>query len=401
MNQSGHDRLAFLAAEINENFDAVCAAEETMKTSWVEMVRRALATGAGLLDAQTDVKATYGHGHWTKWRNANCERVGERWSQVLMRLARNSKFVEQEIAKKTKSAGTAYLTLQGLDEMVAEKERAAKQAKWLSRAKRPKPGESVTWPGDTWELGNHLLHCGDARRCTEIWRASPGGVQWWDLLLTDPPYGDKRIKGMANNNISDWRAVWKNVNSNRGFVFHAGTEADKVMEGLKASGFEIKEHLVWRKPRGERGKRLHHLHEPILYVERSGTPSAWVKRKLQTSVLDYGLPGDERAEAEGHLTPKPVALLMQLIQAASKRGDPVIDPFAGSGSTLIACQRTGRNCSAIELDPFYCDVSIRRWQRLTGRHAILWMGEDDSAPHGSRFNDLAADPSLRPRHQPT
>lgn len=380
MNQSDHNRLAFLTAEINENHQASRGAEAAMRASWVESVERALATGDGLKEAKRLVV----HGEWMPWLKDNCPSIRKSWAEVYMRLALHRAYVEHRIQEIAEFPAAGILSVRGLDREITEMLQDTKQAK--RRVKAPRDGMTVTQPGDFWVLGSHNLTCADSRIATDDWPLVNYAYDA-ELMLTDPPYGDERINGMANNHVVDWRAVWMNIGCDRGFVFHAGTKAKQVIDGLEAAGFEIEDHLTWLKRVGNRGKRLLYRHEPLYYIERAGTSSRWVKNERLKSVLEFDVTTEERKEAEGHDTPKPVELLKLLIKAASKRGDAILDPFAGSGSTLIACEKTGRYCTAIELEPFFCDVIIRRWQKLTGRHAEL--GGD------IRYDDLVADPSLR------
>jgi site-specific DNA-methyltransferase (adenine-specific) len=107
-------------------------------------------------------------------------------------------------------------------------------------------------------------------------------------------------------------------------------------------------------------------HEPCLYGWIEGAAHRWYSDRAQTTVLEF----DRPTRSEEHPTMKPVALIACLINNSSRRGDTVLDVFGGSGSTLIACEQTGRRCLMMELDPGYCDVIIRRWEDFTGEKAM-------------------------------
>lgn len=112
--------------------------------------------------------------------------------------------------------------------------------------------------------------------------------------------------------------------------------------------------------------RLRWSHEPCLYGWKDGASHRWYSDRSQSTVLEF----DKPAQNSEHPTMKPVGLMAYLIQNSTRKGDVVLDVFGGSGSTLMACEQTGRKCLTMELDPHYCDVIIERWERATGDKAV-------------------------------
>ena len=110
----------------------------------------------------------------------------------------------------------------------------------------------------------------------------------------------------------------------------------------------------------------HWQHEPILYGWIEGESHSWYSDRKQTTILNFARP----TKSKHHPTMKPISIIQYLIQNSSKKEDIVLDTFLGSGSTLISCEKTHRNCYGLELDPVYCDVIIQRWQNYTGKEAI-------------------------------
>jgi DNA modification methylase len=260
---------------------------------------------------------------------------------------------------------------------------------------KPKPKRpeipAVLHPFDVVKLGDHALICGDSR----IVRVALGGVISGTprLFITDPPYGIG-FKGF-NDTTANWQKAWENFPGDHGFVFYEPTKADEVIAGLRAADFEVKKGLTWVKgtsPEYFRNYGVRRQDESIYRVERKGTKDHWVRGRQLVSPLWHFITPKERADSEGHTTPKPVALLDLLIRSASKEGDVVIDPFVGSGSTILAAEKTKRRCLAIELEPKWCDVAVRRWQRLTRKQALVWQQGYGRRP--IPFDQLERDPSL-------
>jgi len=252
------------------------------------------------------------------------------------------------------------------------------------------PEEPVTRLGDVWILGNHRLMCGDS---TSIEQAEKlmGGVKA-DMVFTDPPYnvayegrGEKNKLGpIKNDNMSDesfeqfcrdifstYDAVMKPLSCI--YVCHPDSQtAPKLaFEKTFAELFKKASTLIWVKQSAGMGWQDYRAqHEPILYGWKKGDGGKhfYCGDRSKTTVWQIGR---DAQVSYDHPTQKPVALPEEAIKNSSKGEDVVLDLFGGSGSTLIACEKTGRINRSMELDPKYCDVIVQRWQEFTGKTATL------------------------------
>lgn len=250
----------------------------------------------------------------------------------------------------------------------------------------PASPPSRTAPGDLWMLGAHRLLCGDATNRSDLRRLM--GEERGDLYLTDPPYGvsyvgktkdalrirgDGRsgLEGLLRGAFSEAAQVLRDGAAI--YVFHpAGGLAVTFMEAFEAAGFTIHQGLVWAKDSIVLGHGdYHYRHEPILYGRTPGGGrrgrgrAGWYGGNAQSSVIDVPRPLVSRE----HPTAKPVELVRRLIANSTRSRQVVLDSFAGSGSTLIACELLGRRCCSMEIDPRYCDVAIARFEAVTGTKA--------------------------------
>ncbi len=246
------------------------------------------------------------------------------------------------------------------------------------------PADPVTKPGDLWVLGEHRLLCGDATVATDVERLLAGARP--HLLVSDPPYGveydptwrneagvsaTKRTGKVANDDRADWREAWALFPGDVAYVWHAAIHATTVAESLVACGFDIRAQIVWSKSRFALGRGDYHWqHEPCWYAVKRGTRSHWQGARDQSTLWSIAPAGAEDA-ATPHGTQKPVEAMRRPIVNNSERGDLIYEPFSGSGTTLIAAETVGRRCLAMELDPAYCDVIVRRWEGFTGDTAVL------------------------------
>ncbi len=258
------------------------------------------------------------------------------------------------------------------------------------------PTEPVSRPGDLWVLGRHRLLCGDATVATDVERLLAGTVP--HLMVTDPPYGvsydpawrneagvssTSRTGKVANDDRADWREAWALFPGEVAYVWHAAVHARTVAESLEVCGFVVRSQIIWSKPRFVLGRGDYHWqHEPCWYAVRKGGTGHWQGARDQATVWPIASGEDDGATVHG--TQKPVACMRRPIENNSAEGDSVYEPFSGSGTTLIAAERTGRRCFALELDPRYVDVAVTRWQTLTGQAAVL---DGD----GRSFDEIAAD----------
>ena len=224
-------------------------------------------------------------------------------------------------------------------------------------------------------------------------KRSWGGIA--DLWLTDPPYNvayqgkTKDALTIQNDEMDDesfrrflvsaYSAADSVLKEGAAFyIWHADSEGFNFRGACRDVGWKVRECLIWSKNSFVLGRQDYQWqHEPCLYGWKDGAAHNWYSDRSQTTILKFDRP-NRNAE---HPTMKPVGLFQYLIRNSTKRGDIVLDSFGGSGTTLIACEQSGRSARIIELDPCYCDVIIERWQNLTGQRAVR---ESDKVA----YNDL-------------
>jgi len=249
----------------------------------------------------------------------------------------------------------------------------------------PLPEIPVTRPGDLWLLGSHRLLCGDATSVADVERLLDGARP--HLMVTDPPYGvnydpewrqkfrpanSPRIGKVHNDHRSDWREAWALFPGDVAYVWHSGVQTRVVYDSLDAAGFVIRSQIIWAKSRfALRRGDYHWQHEPCFYAVRKGASGHWQGARDQTTLWCIPIIGAQEDLETDHSTQKPLECMRRPIVNNSAPGEAVYDPFVGSGTTIIAAEMTERACFAMEIDPRYCDVTIERWQRLTGRTARL------------------------------
>lgn len=282
----------------------------------------------------------------------------------------------------------------------------------------PLPDTAVTKEGDLYELGMHRLLCGDSTKQADVLTLMQGAKA--DMLFTDPPYnvnykgsGKNTSEGILNDKMEDaaFRSfltdAFRNVHevTKEGgalYVFHSSTTQRIFEEALNANGLEVITQLIWNKPSAGLGANAYRSkHEPFFYAGVKGTTPQFYGDRTHSTILDLHKTEDQlmkwvkqekKAEAEGrttiwsmkraptkdyvHPTQKPVEIIMYALSNSSKVGDIVLDPFLGSGSTLIACEKTNRACYGMELDPKYVDVIVSRYVEYTGNRTIRKNGED-------------------------
>ncbi|MEW4466339.1 DNA methyltransferase [Parasphingorhabdus sp. JC815] len=260
----------------------------------------------------------------------------------------------------------------------------------------------VTQMGDLWQLGDHRLVCGDARDAKAYEQLLDGKAA--DMIFTDPPYNvpiDGHVSGLGKNKHREFAFASSEMSEEAFTQFLIDTlkpAANAVKDGAiafvcmdwrhmseilaagKAVFDEMKNLVVWAKSNGGMGAFYRSRHE-LIFVFKQGTAAhtnsfgLGETGRYRTNVWEYaGMSsrGKERDEALAmHPTVKPVALVTDAIKDCSRRKEIILDQFGGSGSTLIAAERTGRHARLIEYDPHYCDTIIRRWEKLTGEDALL------------------------------
>jgi len=248
-------------------------------------------------------------------------------------------------------------------------------------------------PGDLWRMGCHVLLCGDATDALAIERVL--GVEKASMAFTDPPYNvDYRqdaqgSRTILNDNLGSQfeaflSAACRNILAavdGAVYICMSSSEIDTLKRAFQSTGGHFSTFVMWIKDHFTLGRSDYQRgYEPILYGWREGTRHHWCGDRNQSDVWHFARPRVN----DLHPTMKPVALVEQAITNSSPVLGIVLDPFAGSGSTLIACQRTGRKAHLVELDPKYTDVIVRRWQDFTGRQAVL---DQD----GRTFDEIATE----------
>lgn len=247
------------------------------------------------------------------------------------------------------------------------------------------PAEPITKLGDVWLLGRHRLMCGDSTSIDAVEKLMNG--QKADMVFTDPPYGVD-YKGINNDDRDGLEQLLRGAFSNylatsksgaACYVFHSDKCAD-IFHFVFREFFHFSSMIIWAKNSLTLSRTDYQSqHEPCLYGwMKNGSHTFYGDRK-QVSVWKF-----DKEKVVGHTTPKPVALIEKALANSSKSGDLVSDLFGGSGSTLIACEKSARQSAIMELDPKYCDVIIKRWQDFTGKKAILETTKET-------FNSLSKD----------
>lgn len=240
------------------------------------------------------------------------------------------------------------------------------------------PCTPVSQAGDLWNLGDHRLFCGDATEAASYMAVLAGTLA--DMVFSDAPYNvcyraPGLGVGITNDDLgSDFGMFLQNacthmLQNTRGALYlcMSSSELHTLYSAFTAAGGHWSTFLVWGKNTFTLGRSDYQRQfEPILYGWREGSPHYWCGARDQGDLWLI----DKPHVNDLHPTMKPVALIERAVLNSSRRGGTVLDPFAGSGSTLIACEKTGRIARLIELEPRYCDVIVRRWQEFTGREAI-------------------------------
>lgn len=244
------------------------------------------------------------------------------------------------------------------------------------------PKEPKTKLGDVYILGEHRLMCGDSTSIEQVEKLTDGLV---DILVTDPPYNvnyegaTKDKLKIMNDSMDDstFRQflrdafVAANAVMKQGavyYIWHADSEGYNFRGACRDAGWTVRQTLIWAKDSMVMGRQDYHWkHEPCLYGWKDGAAHLWASDRKQTTIIECKKPRVN----DIHPTMKPVELMEYQILNNTKGQDVVLDLFGGSGSTLIACEKTGRKARLMELDPKYCDVIVKRWEDFTGKQAIL------------------------------
>lgn len=290
--------------------------------------------------------------------------------------------------------------------------------------------ESVTKPGDIWQLGRHRLMCGDATKQSDVNKLMAGNLA--AMVFTDPPYNvayegataDRLTIKNDNMPVAQFKQFLYDAFTSMFlatqpggaiYVCHADSEVNNFRGALQDTGWLLKQCLVWAKNQFVLGRQDYQWqHEPILYGWKPGAAHHFYGGRKQGTVIEEAAPLIIREDEQGalltfttviqnvtirvpsfeilqagddslstvwrfekplrngeHPTMKPIPLCARAIQNSSRQGEIIADFFGGSGSTLMAAEQTGRNCYTMELDPVYANVIIRRYEEFTGQKAVL------------------------------
>jgi DNA modification methylase len=250
---------------------------------------------------------------------------------------------------------------------------------------------AITVPGDVWVLGDHRLLCGDATSMDAIQTVLAGGLA--DMVFTDPPYnvdyvgktakkltiGNDALGGKFYDFLREACTNVLAVTKGAIYICMSSSELHTLFRAFTDAGGHWSTFVIWAKHHFTLGRSdYQRMYEPILYGWRDGTDHFWCGARDQGDVWFIKRP---MANLE-HPTMKPVELVERALRNSSKTQDTILDVFGGSGTTLIACEKSRRQARLIELEPRYCDVIVRRWQEYTGEKALL--------DGGGTFDDVAA-----------
>ena len=247
------------------------------------------------------------------------------------------------------------------------------------------PEVADSQPGVVYVLGPHRLLCGDSTKAEDVKKLVE--TESVDLWLTDPPYnvayeGSNGLT-IKNDSMEDtkFREFLRTAFGHAEkalkpgapfYIFHADSEGYNFRGACHDIGLKVRQCLVWKKNSLVLGRQDYQwIHEPCLYGWKEGGAHSWYGDRSQTTVMEYNKP----KKNDVHPTMKPVEMLIYLLRNSSQRGNVVLDTFGGSGSTLIACEESGRICRTMELDPKYCDVIRRRWAEFKFGEGCDWKAK--------------------------
>ena len=244
---------------------------------------------------------------------------------------------------------------------------------------------AITKAGDLYKLGKHRLVCGDSTK-KETFELLMGDRKA-HLVVTDPPYnvnyegsaGKIKNDNMSNDSFFTFLlAAFENTIAHMAddasiYVFHADTEGLNFRKAFSEAGFYLSGTCIWKKQSLVLGRSPYQWrHEPVLFGWKKKGKHLWYSGRKESTIWEF----DKPKRSKDHPTMKPVALLAYPIMNSSMSNTVVLDPFGGSGSTLVACEQTERSCCTIELDEKYCDVIVKRYIELIGSSAGITVQRD-------------------------
>lgn len=240
-------------------------------------------------------------------------------------------------------------------------------------------------PGDLWHLGRHKVFCGDST-LPESYTLLMGDEKA-NLVLSDPPYNvdvEETAGKIMNDNMADadfyefLLSAFQNMydalaDDGSIYIFHADTEGLNFRKAFKEAGFKLSGCCIWKKNALVLGRSPYQWqHEPCLYGWKQNGKHQWYSDRKQTTIWEYDRPKANK----DHPTMKPVGLMSYPIKNSTLTNSIVLDPFLGSGSTLIACEETNRICRGMELDPKFMDVIVNRYAEMTGTTENIYVMRD-------------------------
>lgn len=255
--------------------------------------------------------------------------------------------------------------------------------------------EPVSKQGDIWILGKHRLLCGDSTKAETYEKLMKGKKA--NLVVTDPPYSvnySSKAGSIKNDNLSDkdfykfLLSAFKEIANVMAkdasiYVFHADTEGYNFRKAFKEAGFYLSGVCIWVKQSLVLGRSPYQWqHEPILFGWKKDGKHKWYGDRKQTSIWNF----DRPTKSPLHPTTKPVPLIAYPIQNSSMTNCIVLEPFGGSGSTLIACEQIDRICYAVELDEKYCDVIVKRYIETAGDDEVFLIRDGEKI----KYNEVTA-----------
>lgn len=244
--------------------------------------------------------------------------------------------------------------------------------------------------GDVWLLGDHRLMCGDSTNALDVSKLCKDFAP--NLMVTDPPYGvnydpswregadlgagERSTGKVLNDDRANWAETYSLFTGSVAYIWHGGLHTHEVAQNIIDCGFNLVAQIIWVKQhfvlsRGD----YHWQHEPCWYAVRKGSKHFYNGARDQASIWEIknnnSFGNSNKEETVGHGTQKPLECMLRPIINNSKEREHVYDPFGGSGTTLIACEKSKRKCLMMELSPTYCDMILQRWENLTEQKATL------------------------------
>ena len=256
---------------------------------------------------------------------------------------------------------------------------------------------TVSRHGDIWQLGKHRVICGDSTKAETYKQLLDDRKA--NLVVTDPPYNvdvEETAGKILNDNMSDgdfyqfllsmFTQVENHMEDDASiYVFHADTEGLNFRKAFKEAGFYLSGCCIWKKNSLVLGRSPYQWqHEPCLYGWKKKGKHQWFSDRKQTTIWEY----DRPKSSKDHPTMKPIQLMAYPIQNSSMRGTIVLDPFLGSGSTLIAADQTGRVCYGIELDEKFVDVIVKRYIEVTGDTEVTVQRNHEGLTYNQVLKEL-------------